>query len=75
KEAFSGNKELFKGLYLYDNWDWNKKYPIVKFDLSQAYPDTEEKLEYSLTSFLEDEAKKHSIVLEKKYLGLKFQEL
>ena len=26
KEAFSGKKELFKGLYLYDNWDWEKKY-------------------------------------------------
>jgi hypothetical protein len=28
REAFSGNKELFKGLYLYDNWDWEKRYPI-----------------------------------------------
>jgi len=44
KEAFSGNKELFKGLYLYDNWDWDKKYPVIKLDLSQAYPDTEENL-------------------------------
>jgi Predicted AAA-ATPase. len=33
KEAFSGNKELFKGLYLYDNWDWEKRYPIIKIRL------------------------------------------
>ena len=52
KEAFSGNKELFKGLYLYDNWDWEKRYPIIKFDLSQAYPDTEENLKESINSCL-----------------------
>ena len=30
KEIFLGNKELFKGLYAYDNYkDWNKSYPVV----------------------------------------------
>jgi len=75
KEAFSGNKELFKGLYLYDNWDWEKRYPIVKFDLSQAYPDTEENLQKSINSFLRKIAKEHGITLEEEILGLKFQEL
>jgi Predicted AAA-ATPase. len=75
KEAFSGNKELFKGLYLYDNWDWNKKYPIIKFDLSQAYPDTEENLIKSLDSFLKAVAKEHQITLEEEILGLRFKEL
>ncbi len=28
KEAFEGNKVLFKGLFLEQNWDWGKKYPI-----------------------------------------------
>jgi hypothetical protein len=75
KEAFSGNKELFKGLYLYDNWDWDKKYPIVKFDLSQAYPDTEENLKESINYSLEDIAKKYQIKLSKRLMPLKFQEL
>ena len=75
KEAFSGNKELFKGLYLYDNWDWEKRYPIIKFDLSQAYPDTEENLQKSINSFLRKIAKEHQIALEEEILGLKFQEL
>jgi hypothetical protein len=26
---FKGRKELFEGLYVYDKWDWNKKYPII----------------------------------------------
>jgi hypothetical protein len=75
KEAFSGKKELFKGLYLYDNWDWEKRYPIIKFDLSQAYPDTEENLKESINSFLEDIAKKYQIKLSKRLMPLKFQEL
>ncbi|AEF19335.1 MULTISPECIES: ATP-binding protein [unclassified Hydrogenobaculum] len=75
KEAFSGNKELFKGLYLYDNWDWEKKYPIIKLDLSQAYPDTEENLIKSLDSFLKAVAKEHQITLEEEILGLRFKEL
>ena len=29
KEIFEGNKELFKGLYIYDKWDF-KKYPVIK---------------------------------------------
>jgi hypothetical protein len=32
KEAFSGNKELFTGLYLENNWNWSVSYPIIHFD-------------------------------------------
>jgi len=27
---FEGRKELFKGLYAYTNWNWSKKYPVIK---------------------------------------------
>lgn len=27
---FEGNKELFEGLYIYDKWDWDKKFPVIK---------------------------------------------
>ncbi len=30
KNIFEGNKELFKGLYIYDKWDWDTKYPVIK---------------------------------------------
>ncbi len=29
-ELFACNKELFTGLYIYDNWDWSQKYPVIK---------------------------------------------
>lgn len=29
KSAFEGRKELFKGLFLQNNWNWEKKYPVL----------------------------------------------
>jgi hypothetical protein len=31
---FSGNKKLFEWLYIYDKWDWSKKYPVLHLDMS-----------------------------------------
>jgi hypothetical protein len=30
KELFEGNKKLFEGLYIYDKWNWDEKYPVIK---------------------------------------------
>ncbi len=30
-ELFAGNQSLFTGLYAEDNWDWTRKYPIIRF--------------------------------------------
>jgi hypothetical protein len=29
---FEAKKELFKGFYIYDKYDWSKKYPVIKID-------------------------------------------
>ncbi|MCX8083490.1 MAG: ATP-binding protein [Calditerrivibrio sp.] len=29
RNIFEGNKELFINLYIYDKWDWGKKYPVI----------------------------------------------
>jgi len=34
KEIFEGNKTLFEGLYIYDKWDWQDNYPVIKIDFS-----------------------------------------
>ncbi|MEQ8186833.1 MAG: AAA family ATPase [Candidatus Eremiobacterota bacterium] len=34
KEIFTGNKELFRGLYIYDKLDW-KKYPVINIDFTE----------------------------------------
>ncbi|MCB4205195.1 ATP-binding protein [Deferribacterales bacterium Es71-Z0220] len=30
KELFEGNKKLFEGLYIYDKWNFQEKYPVIK---------------------------------------------
>jgi hypothetical protein len=35
KEIFSGNKELFKGLWIENNWDWEQTHPVIHLRLSQ----------------------------------------
>lgn len=52
KQAFKGNKEVFKGLYLEKNWDWDKKHPVIHLDLAlgqfQSFEQFNEKMHYIL---------------------------
>jgi hypothetical protein len=34
KKLFEGNKKLFEGLYIYDKWNWEDKYPAIHIDLA-----------------------------------------
>jgi len=34
KEIFEGNRELFNGLYIYDKWNWEERYPVIKISWS-----------------------------------------
>jgi hypothetical protein len=34
QEIFEGNRKLFKGLYIYDKWDWREKYPVIKISFT-----------------------------------------
>ncbi|MEA3521690.1 MAG: AAA family ATPase [Campylobacterota bacterium] len=34
QEIFQGDKELFKGLDIYDKWDWDTTYPVIKIDFN-----------------------------------------
>ncbi len=54
KEIFEGNKALFKGLYIYDRWDWNVKYPVLKVSLGSGSIKKPEILSKRLRSSLKD---------------------
>ncbi len=32
---YESQKELFKGLYIEDKWDWNEKYPVIRVDFGE----------------------------------------
>ncbi len=64
KEIFEGNKELFKGLYIYDKWDWEVKYPVLKISMGSGVIRTIEKLNKRLNSTLKGAQKKVGINCE-----------
>lgn len=52
EEVFSGNKELFKGLWIYDSdYDW-KKYPVIHLDMSSVDATNVDDFRYELTTKL-----------------------
>ncbi|HOK93073.1 MAG TPA: AAA family ATPase, partial [Spirochaetota bacterium] len=34
RNIFEGKKELFKGLAIYDKWNWEETYPVIKISFS-----------------------------------------
>ncbi|MCF8107755.1 MAG: AAA family ATPase [Desulfohalobiaceae bacterium] len=36
KEALEGNRELFRGLWLHDHWDWGKRYPVIHLSFAEG---------------------------------------
>jgi len=75
KEAFSGNKELFKGLYLYDNWDWEKKYPVIKISFGGGSVRTPKALINHMNFILKNASQDHQIELKESIPDKQFYEL
>lgn len=64
-ELFSGNKELFKGLYINDKIDW-KKYPVIHINFTQISYETPQTLEAELNITIEEIGAKYNIKLDQR---------
>jgi len=51
-ETFSGDKELFKGLYIYDSDYSFERHPVLRFDMSNISNETPQALKESLVNAL-----------------------
>ncbi len=74
KEIFSGNRELFKGLWIYDKLDWTA-YPVIHIDFSGLRYSNKEELEETLDFLVESNARKFGIQLRSKGYDKKCKEL
>ncbi|HNH07975.1 MAG TPA: AAA family ATPase, partial [Leptospiraceae bacterium] len=52
REAFLGSKEYFKGLYLENNWNWDKKYPVIRIDFGTGQLRSASELEQRILEIL-----------------------
>ncbi len=73
---FLGEKELFKGLYIYDKKDieW-KKYPIIKLSLNAMSSTNVDVLEKKMLYGLEDIAEDYDVVVNREFASERFKEL
>ncbi len=45
KELFEANRKLFAGLFIEDKWNWEKKYPVVRFDFGDGVVQSRKELD------------------------------
>ncbi len=73
EQIFLGNKELFKGLWIYDKIDWQPR-PVIRLSMTEIDYKNQD-LEAVLSHYLDNLAKKSNITLEEKTSKEKFMEL
>jgi hypothetical protein len=74
KYLYQGKKELFKGLWVEDKWDWEKSYPVIRIDLSEINT-RKGTLEDGLMIQLKRQADNYGIDLTAKDAASCFQQL
>jgi hypothetical protein len=74
KELFLGNRELFKGLWVEDQWDWAQKSPVIHFSFANM-PYKSIGLEQGILNALDDAAKVYAIEFDRTDMQSKFKEL
>jgi len=52
KEAFEANRDLFKGLYLENNWDWGKKHPVIRISFGGGTVGSRQELDMRICGIL-----------------------
>lgn len=73
-ELFSGSRELFKGLWIYDKIEW-AKYPLIHFDFSSMVYENSKILEKSIEEKLDKFAKENNLKLTSINYKTRFEEL
>jgi hypothetical protein len=75
RAAYAGEKDLFKGLYLEDNWDWEKRYPVINISFGVAHLENKERLSKALFEIIERNAYQYGISLQSELPEYRFAEL
>ncbi len=73
EEIFKGNKELFKGQWIYDKIDW-QPYPVIHIDFSEVSKKNLPLID-TLNLVLDEIAAEYNVDLKQDNFGLKFREL
>ena len=76
KSAFKAQKEYFKGLFLENNWDWSKKYPVLYISFGSGVTGGKDQLQVKLRNLIIDWKREYNIKkLKKEDLNGQFSEI
>ncbi|WP_353485361.1 AAA family ATPase [Haliscomenobacter sp.] len=74
QELYSGSRELFKGLWIEDKWDWSRKHPVIRLSFTSIGFQSMG-LTAALNQELNNQAKAFGLSLENEGNASKFKEL
>ncbi|MDR2557073.1 MAG: ATP-binding protein [Bacteroidales bacterium] len=72
---FTGKKELFNGLWIYDKWDWSQQYPVIHIDWTNIEHLSREEMERDLSDTVTAMAARYQIELSRGFASSMFSEL
>ena len=75
RAAFAGEKELFKSLYLDNNWDWETKYPVINISFGRGTVTSAKMLNNAIHYTLGNNAQRFDIELAANSIPERFEEL
>jgi hypothetical protein len=75
KCLFEGRKALFKDLFVYDKWDWDKKHPVIRMDFSKGVLKTKNELKEKLLAILKRNAREYNVNIDVTNPSTTFEEL
>ena len=73
--AFEGKKELFEGIYLEKNWNWEERYPVIRFDFAEQKVKSAEELEEFINFKIKENAKRLGVQIDAGRYYIAFMEL
>ncbi len=62
--AFARRKKLFEGLYLENNWNWEEKYPVVRFSFDGGKVENKEEMKRYIKSIIKFWSKNYEVEIE-----------
>lgn len=74
QELYFGSRELFKGLWIEDKWDWDKRHPVIRISFKDLNFE-QRGLESPLADRMVEIAARHGVVLKTPTARDRFREL
>ena len=75
EKFYQGKKELFTGLYIFNqDWDW-EEYPVIRLDFNEIISQTTQQLKTVLEEKIINNADEYQLKINSKYVPTKFNEL